>query len=253
MVGRNKFFHPSDTMQAVPLGGGIEAWRGFYSSVRPSWKQLVINVNVCTAAFYTPGNLAERLMEFINTCPSMRPAAFVRGVRVRTTHLGYKKTIKTLAKVSSRQHRFTADGLGEVTVEEYFKRSELPVMEYTQLLNIICRVQYYPQVPRSSSGGCWWTDIQLASPRSVYHSREAGISGEGSGRTHLRHARGRVSVSKREWRCHCQSGPYGTWPRAIPTAHQLLRNLRWIRHGRRPRAHPPGSRCVLFGRYRGDH
>ena len=131
MVGRNKFFHPSDTMQAVPLGGGIEAWRGFYSSVRPSWKQLVINVNVCTAAFYTPGNLAERLMEFINTCPSMRPAAFVRGVRVRTTHLGYKKTIKTLAKVSSRQHRFAADGLGEVTVEEYFKRSELPVNEYT--------------------------------------------------------------------------------------------------------------------------
>ncbi|KAI0768207.1 Piwi domain-containing protein [Trametes elegans] len=122
MVGRNKFFHPSPAAPPVPLGGGLEAWRGFYTSVRPAWKQLMVNVNVCTTAFYTPGNLAERLMEFMNASYGARPAAFVRGVRVQTTHLGYRKTVKTTAKVNARQHKFTAEGLGEVTVEKYFEK-----------------------------------------------------------------------------------------------------------------------------------
>lgn len=43
MVGRNKFFFPSDVQ--LPLTGGLEAWRGFYSSVRPAHKQLMVNVN----------------------------------------------------------------------------------------------------------------------------------------------------------------------------------------------------------------
>ncbi|KAI0357820.1 Piwi-domain-containing protein [Trametes cingulata] len=133
MVGRNKFFHPSPMARPVPLGGGLEAWRGFYSSVRPAWKQLMVNVNVCTTAFYTPGNLAERLMEFMNASYGARPAAFVRGVRIRTTHLGYRKTVKTVAKVNARQHKFTAEGLGEVTVEEYFARKYDIVLRYPDL------------------------------------------------------------------------------------------------------------------------
>lgn len=123
MVGQNKFFHPSPASPPVSLGGGLEAWRGFYSSVRPSWRQLMVNVNVCTTAFYTPGNLAERMMEFMEAAPHTRIASFIRGVRVKTAHLGYKKTVKTVAKVNARQHRFTAEGLGRVTVEQYFLAS----------------------------------------------------------------------------------------------------------------------------------
>ena len=123
MVGRNKFFHPSPTAPPVPLGGGLEAWRGFYSSVRPAWKQLMVNVNVCTTAFYTPGNLADRLIEFMSASHGARPAAFVKGVRIRTVHLGYRKTVKTAAKVNARQYKFTAEGMGEVTVEQYFAKS----------------------------------------------------------------------------------------------------------------------------------
>ncbi len=124
MVGRNKFFHPSPMAPPVPLGGALEAWRGFYSSVRPAWKQLMVNVNVCTTAFYTPGNLAVSMIEFMNRAPSARLASFVRGIRVKTTHLGYRKSAKTVAKVNARQHRFTAEGMGEVTVEQYFLRSK---------------------------------------------------------------------------------------------------------------------------------
>jgi eukaryotic translation initiation factor 2C len=124
MVGRNKFFFPSPSAPPVSLGGGLEAWKGFYSSVRVAHKQLMVNVNVCTTAFYTPGNLAEAMISFLNASHGARISAFVKGVRVKATHLGYRKTVKNIAKATPGQHRFDCAELGgTVTVEEYFKRS----------------------------------------------------------------------------------------------------------------------------------
>lgn len=125
VVGRNKFFHPSPNEPPISLGGGLEAWKGFYSSVRPAHKQLMVNVNACTTAFYTPGNLATRMQEFQNYSFGARPNAFVKGLRVLATHLGYRKSIKKVAHVNARQHKFTAEGMGEVTVEQYFAKSEV--------------------------------------------------------------------------------------------------------------------------------
>lgn len=124
MVGRNRFFFRS-AMAPSSLGGGIEAWKGFYSSVRPAWKQLMVNVNVCTTAFYIPGNLAQAMESFRNASFGARPATFVRGVRVKTTHLGYTKTVKRLANFNARQHKFDSGDFGKVSVEEYFKKSTL--------------------------------------------------------------------------------------------------------------------------------
>jgi eukaryotic translation initiation factor 2C len=121
MVGRNRFFFPT-AAPPVSLGGGLEAWKGFYSSVRTTHKQLMVNVNVCTTAFYTPGNLADAMMAFRNASFGARPAAFVKGVRVKTRHLGYKKTVKTLAKQNAREYKFDSE-FGRVTVEQYFKKS----------------------------------------------------------------------------------------------------------------------------------
>lgn len=83
---------------------------------------------MCTTAFYTPGNLADAMMNFRNSSFGARPIAFVKGVRVKTLHLGYKKSVRTMSNKTARQHRFVATELGgaEVTVEEYFKRSMLP-------------------------------------------------------------------------------------------------------------------------------
>ena len=80
---------------------------------------------VCTTAFYTPGNLADAMMVFRNSSFGARPAAFVKGVRVKTLHLGYKKSVRSLSSKTARQHEFVATELGgiKVTVEEYFKRS----------------------------------------------------------------------------------------------------------------------------------
>jgi eukaryotic translation initiation factor 2C len=128
VLSRNKFFcnnsiHPSSAEAPVSIGGGLQAWRGFYSSIRPAHKSLMVNVNLCTTAFYAVGNLAERMMEFMNASFGARPSAFARGVRVKTIHLGYKRTVKTVADINATQCSFNAEGMGHVTVQAYFQQS----------------------------------------------------------------------------------------------------------------------------------
>lgn len=45
-VGKNRYFFPN-LNDRVDLSPTIEAWRGFYTSVRPAYKELMVNVYVC--------------------------------------------------------------------------------------------------------------------------------------------------------------------------------------------------------------
>ncbi|KAG6380186.1 PAZ domain-containing protein [Boletus reticuloceps] len=121
MVGRNRYFFRS-AAEPQSLGGGLEAWKGFYSSVRPAHKQLMVNVNVCTTAFYTPGNLARAMLNFANSSFGARMEVFCKSVRVKTTHLGYRKTVKRLVRHNAKTYKFDTPEYGRVSVEEYFKR-----------------------------------------------------------------------------------------------------------------------------------
>jgi len=139
LVGRNRYFFKT-AMNPFSLGGSLEAWKGFYSSVRPAHYQLMVNVNgmnpvflkilpseilVCTTAFYVAGNLADSMQAFNQSTFGGNPRAFIEGVRVRTNHLGYKKSIKGISNQTAKQHRFYVEELGvEITVEQYFLRSK---------------------------------------------------------------------------------------------------------------------------------
>ena len=90
----------------------------------------MVNVNTCTTAFYQPQNLAVAMMRFQESSFGAQASTFVRGVRVKTTHLGYKKTVKKLARASARQHKFDSGDFGTVTVQEYLKKSTLVPFQY---------------------------------------------------------------------------------------------------------------------------
>ena len=85
----------------------------------------MVNVNACTTTFYQPQNLAMAMIQFEQSSFGARASTFVRRVRVKTTHLGYKKTVKNLAGVNARQHKFDSGEFGTITVEQYFKKSIL--------------------------------------------------------------------------------------------------------------------------------
>ncbi|KAI0078016.1 Piwi-domain-containing protein [Panus rudis PR-1116 ss-1] len=122
-VGKNKYFLPSSN-EVFPLTLGLEARRGYFLSVRPMYKQLTVNINVCMTAFYIPGNLADAMLAFRNQTHGGMPREFSDKLKVVTRHLGYPKkhTVQRLAG-SARKEKFYCDEYKEtITVEEFFKR-----------------------------------------------------------------------------------------------------------------------------------
>lgn len=59
VVGNGAFPLSGDLSDIRELGGGVQALRGFFSSVRPAAGRMLINVNINWKPFYTPGNLYE--------------------------------------------------------------------------------------------------------------------------------------------------------------------------------------------------
>ncbi|KAF2110582.1 Piwi domain-containing protein [Lophiotrema nucula] len=73
-VGQNRFYpfgsHPQTT--SSELGGGLQALRGYFSSVRTSVNRILVNINVATGAFYKPGPLLSLLKDFTGGGPPPR-------------------------------------------------------------------------------------------------------------------------------------------------------------------------------------
>ncbi|KAG5636873.1 hypothetical protein H0H81_006534 [Sphagnurus paluster] len=145
MVGRNKYFFPSAAPPSS-LGGGLEAWKGFFSSVRPAHNQLMVNVN------------ARAMTDFRDSSFGARMNVFVKGVRVKTTHLGYRKTVKSLTHLSARQYSFEAAEFGgKITVETYFRKSRPSLIcSVHQELNLSSEYKIqlqHPDLPLVDVGG----------------------------------------------------------------------------------------------------
>lgn len=94
-AGGNKFYpfgnHPQ--LQIAPLGGGLDALRGYFTSVRTSVNRILVNVNVATGAFYKSGPLLEVMRDFCNgsspqgVAQYRKMAAFVRKLRFETNYI----------------------------------------------------------------------------------------------------------------------------------------------------------------------
>ncbi len=131
--GRNRYFFPPNSFasrEAFPLSNGLEAWKGFYSSVRPVYKELMVNVNFCMSAFFTPNaRLSDALVSFDRQSngASLNALTFYGKVRVTTTHLGFRKRskIRGFGDKSARETVFQCDEFGgRISVEQYFQRSK---------------------------------------------------------------------------------------------------------------------------------
>lgn len=80
------------------LGGGLEALRGFFQSVRPATGGLLLNVNVTHGVFLEPGPLSN-LFPKLGTGNKITLNKKMKLVRVKITHLGVKKSKLTNAEI----------------------------------------------------------------------------------------------------------------------------------------------------------
>jgi hypothetical protein len=112
VVGQNQFFpvqrHPQ--FQFLNLGGGLQALRGYYCSVRTSIGRILVNVNVATKAFYKKGPLLDVMRDFgkrpRNKSEHARLNSFVHKLQVETNYLpqpkgkGTKRTVRVIWSLS---------------------------------------------------------------------------------------------------------------------------------------------------------
>ncbi|KAI8935159.1 hypothetical protein NX059_007752 [Plenodomus lindquistii] len=94
-AGGNKHypFGSHSQVQIQELGSGLQALRGYFSSVRTSVNRILVNVNVATGAFYKAGPLVEVMREVgggsspANDFQHRRLAAFFRKRRIETNYI----------------------------------------------------------------------------------------------------------------------------------------------------------------------
>ncbi|CAN1265713.1 Protein argonaute 1 [Linum perenne] len=142
-VGRS--FYSPDLGRRQPLGDGLESWRGFYQSIRPTQMGLSLNIDMSSTAFIEPLKVIDFVTQLLNRDVSSRPLSdadrvkikkALRGVKVEVTHRGNmrrKYRISGLTSQATRELTFPVDERGTMkSVVEYFYETYGFTIQHTQ-------------------------------------------------------------------------------------------------------------------------
>uniref|UniRef100_A0A5B6Z4R0 Uncharacterized protein n=1 Tax=Davidia involucrata TaxID=16924 RepID=A0A5B6Z4R0_DAVIN len=142
-VGRS--FYSPHLGRRRPLGEGLESWRGFYQSIRPTQMGLSLNIDMSSTAFIEPLPVIDFVTQLLNRDVSSRPLSdadrvkikkALRGVKVEVTHRGNmrrKYRISGLTSQATRELTFPVDERGTMkSVIEYFQETYGFVIQHIQ-------------------------------------------------------------------------------------------------------------------------
>lgn len=126
------------------IGEGLECWRGYYQSLRPTQMGLSLNIDISATSFFKPVTVIQFVQEFLNLRDASRPLndrdrvkikKALRGVRVETNHQQdqirrYK--ITGITPIPMSQLIFPVDERGtRMTVVQYFMERYNYRLQYT--------------------------------------------------------------------------------------------------------------------------
>ncbi|CAL5090915.1 unnamed protein product [Urochloa decumbens] len=128
---------------ATDIGDGLECWRGYYQSLRPTQMGVSLNIDICSTSFYK----SIPVVQFVDKCLRLTNPAqpftdsdrlkikkALRGVRVETTHQQGKRSTYKITGISSvplAQLSFSCNNGPQLTVVQYFKQRYKYQLQYT--------------------------------------------------------------------------------------------------------------------------
>lgn len=143
-VGR--FLYSPELKKPQQLGGGLESWRGFYQSIRPTQMGLSLNIDMSTTAFIEPLPVIEFVAKLLGKDVYSRPLSdadrvkvkkALRGVKVEVTHRRHvrrKYRISGLTSQPTRELIFPLDEhMNMKSVVEYFHEMYGYTIQYAHL------------------------------------------------------------------------------------------------------------------------
>ncbi|KAJ6606546.1 argonaute-like protein [Mycena vulgaris] len=110
-------------------GTGVELWRGFFQSVRPTIGSMLITIDTSMAAVYESGRLIDVSMNVINS-----PHFKNRLIKTKTTG-DRTKTIHAIVPGPIGQFAFEKDG-ATITIEEYFYKAHSIRLAYPKTFGV---------------------------------------------------------------------------------------------------------------------
>ncbi|KAI3909651.1 hypothetical protein MKW98_014068, partial [Papaver atlanticum] len=126
------------------LGEGLEIWRGFYQSIRPTQMGLSLNVDMSSTAFIEALPVIEYVSRLLNQNVRGRPLTdsdrvkikkALRGVKVQVTHRGNmrrKYCISGITASATRELTFPVDDKGTLkSVVQYFQETYNFTLQHT--------------------------------------------------------------------------------------------------------------------------
>uniref|UniRef100_A0A7I4BGJ8 Argonaute family member n=1 Tax=Physcomitrium patens TaxID=3218 RepID=A0A7I4BGJ8_PHYPA len=132
-VGR--YFYSPDLGTRRPLGDGLESWRGFYQSIRPTQMGLSLNIDMSSTAFIEPKTVIEFVKDLLRKdlnrsltdADRIKIKKALRGVKVEVTHRGSmrrKYRISGLTNQATSELQFPVDDNGTMkSVTDYFRET----------------------------------------------------------------------------------------------------------------------------------
>ncbi|PIA26674.1 hypothetical protein AQUCO_09100081v1 [Aquilegia coerulea] len=141
-VGRS--FYSPNLGRRQSLGEGLESWRGFYQSIRPTQMGLSLNIDMSSTAFIEPLPVIDFVTQLLNRDVISRPLSdadrvkikkALRGVKVEVTHRGNmrrKYRISGLTSQATRELTFPVDERNTMkSVVQYFQETYGFVIQHT--------------------------------------------------------------------------------------------------------------------------
>ncbi|KAF2860662.1 Piwi-domain-containing protein [Piedraia hortae CBS 480.64] len=103
-VGKKRFYPLEDALgaQKYDLGGGLQAMRGYYASVRPAVGRLLLNLNVTAGAFYKPVPLLALRNDYMSNRTTYDMfEGFISKLKVRAEYIKDGSRVPYMTKIKS--------------------------------------------------------------------------------------------------------------------------------------------------------
>ncbi|EEB07533.1 hypothetical protein SJAG_02621 [Schizosaccharomyces japonicus yFS275] len=123
LYGFNRSFFTGN--RPYQLGGGLDAWKGFYQSIRPGQGFMTVNIDVCTSAFWREDSLLRVLLDYTNRhhpndLERMQLAAIGRRFRLLKVTCQHRNNAGTA--LSKKQYSIERFSSGSALDETFLRR-----------------------------------------------------------------------------------------------------------------------------------
>ncbi|XP_038974733.1 protein argonaute MEL1-like isoform X2 [Phoenix dactylifera] len=125
------FFSPEFGNRS-PIGGGLECWRGYYQSLRPTQMGLSLNIDIAATSFYMDMEVVRFALEYLEIQDTRSPLSYSNIEKLNKALKGLK--IEVTHRQDSRQ-QFRIRGITSLPLKELKfplndQETKKPVLDY---------------------------------------------------------------------------------------------------------------------------